>query len=50
MSTLGYKYSEESIKKEIEKDKRITQELQKQDYLVIRLWEHEIKNMTTLRI
>ena len=41
---------EESIKKEIEKDKRITQELQKQDYLVIRLWEHEIKNMTTLGI
>lgn len=35
---------EESIRKEKEKDKRITQELQKQGYLVIRIWEHEIKN------
>ena len=33
-----------------EKDQRITQELQKQGYTVVRLWEHEIKNMTTLSI
>ncbi len=33
-----------------EKDQRITRELQTQGYTVIRLWEHDIKNMTTLQI
>ena len=33
---------QESIRKEKEKDKKITIELQKQGYTVIRLWEHQI--------
>ena len=33
---------EESIRKEREKDQRITRELQSQGYTVIRIWEHDI--------
>ena len=36
---------QESIKKEKEKDKKITTELQGQGYIVIRLWEHDIKQL-----
>src|SRR3990167_3150838 len=36
---------EESIRKEREKDQRITQTLQSQGYTVIRLWEHTIKKI-----
>ena len=36
---------QESIKKEREKDKRITTELQKQGYIVFRFWEHEINQL-----
>ena len=38
----------ESIRKEREKDQRITRELQTQGYIVIRLWEHTIKNMADI--
>ena len=33
-----------------ERDKQVNEELQKQGYIVIRLWEHEIKDMTSFPV